>query len=137
MFIGENLAPLRRLASLLAVVAIHVGGVDVVGLADVFWVAASPVWCWGDLDSHGLRILGSARKVLPQVQFLLMDLDTLCQFQRLAVPEPSPHPGEVGCLNAAESLVLDELRRTGLRLEQEHIDWGWAWERTAAVLGGG
>jgi hypothetical protein len=43
----------------------------------------------------------------------------------------------VGCLNAAESLVLDELRRTGLRLEQEHIDWGWAWERTAAVLGGG
>jgi len=127
VLITENLAPLRRLGELPGVIVIHGCGVDVVELAAVPWVRCSPIWYWGDLDSHGFRILGLARKTWPQVKSILMDDDTYDRFASLAIQEPKPFRGRVGYLTGPEQMTLAKLRAHDSRLEQERIGWSHAW----------
>ena len=127
VLITENLAPLRRMGELPGVIVIHGCGVDVVELAAVPWVKCSPIWYWGDLDSHGFRILGLARKTWPQVKSILMDDDTYDRFASLAIQEPKPFRGRVGYLTGPEQMTLAKLRAHDSRLEQERIGWSHAW----------
>lgn len=119
----ENRDSMVPLSDLPGVVAVHSLGLAAPELAVVPWIARRPVLYWGDLDSHGLRILGQVRQVLPQTESVLMDAGTLERFRHLAVPEPTPFRGEIGYLTDAETAVLRELRRADLRLEQERIPW--------------
>jgi hypothetical protein len=127
VLITENLAPLRRMGELPGAIVIHGCGGDVVELADVPWVRDSPIWYWGDLDSHGFRILGLARKTWPQVKSILMDDDTYDRFASLVVPEPRPFRGHIGYLTGPEQMTLAKLCAHDSRLEQERISWAWAW----------
>lgn len=108
-------------------------GYAIHGLAELPWVRnARDVRYWGDIDTHGLAILGRLRGRLPQVRSLLMDEETLLRHRNLWVQEPDPHRAEwIEHLDECEQALYRDLRvdRWGvrLRLEQERIDWESAW----------
>ena len=134
VLIVENQACVSPLPHLPGVVAVHGQGLAAPELAIVPWIHRSRILYWGDLDSHGIRILGMVRQVLPQVESILMDRGTLERFAALANREPAPYRGTVGHLTPDENDVLGLLRGNDLRLEQERIPWDYAVERLEVAL---
>ena len=127
VLVVENLQTLEALPFLPAVLAVFGKGNEAAGLAEVDWVkAARHLLYWGDLDTHGFRILGLVRQRLPQTESILMDKDTLRTFMTLAVVEPKPVAGPIGHLTQAELAALSLLRSENLRLEQERITISYA-----------
>lgn len=134
VLIVENQACVSPLPHLPGVVAVHGQGLAAPELAVVPWLRRSRILYWGDLDSHGFRILGMVRQVLPQVESILMDRATLERFAALAIGEPAPYRGAVGHLTPDENEVLGLLRGDDLRLEQERIPWDYAVGRLEVAL---
>jgi len=103
-------------------------------LAQLPWLSgADEVHYWGDIDTHGLAILGRLRGHLPQTQSILMDEVTLLAHRSLWVIEPQPHRAEtIEHLNDEEESLYRDLctGRWGacVRLEQERIAWNVAWD---------
>lgn len=135
----ENRDSMAPLAGPPGVVAVHAQGLAAPELAIVPWVARSRVLYWGDLDTHGIRILGLVRQVLPQTESVLMDRETLERFTSLAVREPAPYRGEIGHLTPGEREALRAVRSGDHRLEQERIPWDHVTEtlRQATTTGAG
>lgn len=109
-------------------------------LKEIPWVGSRPCHYWGDLDTHGLAILGHLRGVLPETESLLMDQVTLLAHRALWVEETKQHgaaalPG----LTAAEQDLYEGLatHRWGpsVRLEQERIPWPEALRAVCQRLG--
>ena len=105
-------------------------GVDI--LSTLPWVTRAECVYWGDLDTHGLRILGRLRTCLPRVRSLLMDEDTLLSHRALWVEESEQvSDPEVAGLTGDEQLLYRRLKQqhwgVNVRLEQERIAWDYAW----------
>ena len=127
VLVVENYETLSALPPLPGVVAVFGKGNQAVELANVGWVkTARHLLYWGDLDTHGFRILGLFRQRLPQAESVLMDEDTLQSFSALAVEEPKPVVGSIGHLTQSELAALAALRAGTLRLEQERISMAHA-----------
>ena len=127
VLVVENYETLAALPPLPGVVAVFGKGNQAVELASVSWVkTAHHLLYWGDLDTHGFRILGLFRQRLPQAESVLMDEDTLQAFSTLAVVEPKPVVGPIGHLTQSELAALAALRAGTLRLEQERISMAHA-----------
>ncbi len=94
------------------------------------WLADVDVVYWGDLDTHGLAILSEVRGAVPQARSILMDVATLDEHRDRVGVEPSSRTDELPNLRPREEELWERLRRTGERLEQEHI----AAEQVAAAL---
>lgn len=114
-----------------SVVFVRLGyGVD--ALAQLPWVSRAECVYWGDLDTHGLRILSRVRVVLPRVSSILMDAETLLAHKALwgEEAEQAPDP-ELPGLSADEQLLYQRLKQhhwgVNVRLEQERIGWEYAW----------
>lgn len=111
-------------------------------LHELPWLrCAVAVHYWGDIDTHGLAILGRLRGHLPQVQSLLMDESTLLAHRALWVTEPQPHRAAmIEHLHASEQALYRDLHgdRWGVRvrLEQERIGWDVAWTKIRSMLPG-
>lgn len=143
VLILENQEGLHALPDLDGTVALHGSGYSVHDLATLGWMSeagssgsagsVAGVFYWGDLDSHGFAILDRLRHHLPDVQSLLMDLETLEKWRSLAVTEGSPTASEFTMLSAEEQRTLAEIRRGDLRLEQERLPWPWVLERLRAA----
>lgn len=99
-------------------------------LGRVPWAKGVPALYWGDIDTHGLVILNSARAALPCLQSVLMDSKTLMEFKELAVFE-AVQAVESGLehLTAEEAALFEGLKsgRWGLkpRVEQERLPWNY------------
>jgi hypothetical protein len=105
-------------------------GVD--ALARIPWVNRTECVYWGDLDTHGLRILSRVRTLLPHVMSILMDEETLLVHKALWGEEAEQSSDiELPTLTADEQLLYQRLKqhhwRTNVRLEQERIPWEYAW----------
>lgn len=135
VLIVENLTTAAALPALPGTVAVWGHGIAVVQLEQVSWIARAPILYWGDLDTHGFRILSQARRRLPAIHSVLMDAATLHRFAALAMPEPAQAHGVVG-LTAAEDATYRELEAGDLRLEQERIPMSWAESRIREALDG-
>jgi len=86
------------------------------------WLAEKHIGYWGDIDSWGLTILGEARGYQPQLQSLMMNVDTLQRFAQFQVAETVPGTARPGGLTSGEQRLWDVLQRTGhRRLEQERL----------------
>lgn len=133
--ISENLQTTAAFDPMPGVIAVHGNGLAVAELSTVPWIAGSRVLYWGDLDSHGLAILGDLRARLPQTESVLMGAEVLQRFAHLAVPEPTPRRGPIGHLTAGENRALQMLRESDLRLEQERIPWSYAKVAIAQAMG--
>lgn len=140
VFIVENKQTGLAFNDLPGSVVLMARGYAVERLHELPWLkAAASVYYWGDLDTHGLAILGRLRGYLPQVQSLLMDEATLLAHRTLWVTEPKPSPIDtIDHLSVAEQAIYSDLRsdRWGvrLRLEQERIGWDVAWARIRQTL---
>ena len=140
VFIVENKQTGLAFDDLPGAVVLMARGYAVDRLHELPWLqAADAVHYWGDLDTHGLAILGRVRGHLPQVQSLLMDEATLLAHRSLWVTEPQPHRADaIEHLDAAEQALYRDLRsdRWGVRvrLEQERIGWDVAWGRLSSTF---
>lgn len=123
----ENLETLLALPPLPGTIAILGGGYGVGGrLRDVPWLHTTRIRYWGDLDSHGFRILDDLRATFPAAESVLMDPETLAAHRDLAVQEDQNTFGSATRLTAGEAEALAALRAGGgLRIEQERLDWDW------------
>ena len=96
-------------------------------LAKADWLKDKHVLYWGDIDTHGFRILNQLRDALPHTRSLLMDAATLQAYKHLWGTEPSPHTGELPNLTEHEQAVYRMLGTLEpgrhLRLEQEQISF--------------
>ncbi|UGB47516.1 DUF2220 family protein [Frateuria edaphi] len=139
VFIVENKQTGLAFQDLPDAVVLMARGYAVEQLAALPWVRqAQAVYYWGDIDTHGLAILGRLRSHLPQVHSLMMDEATLQAHRELCVTEPDPHRAtEIEHLHAHEQAVYHGLTtgRWGvrLRLEQERINWDYVWSRLLAL----
>lgn len=139
VFIVENKQTGLAFDDLPGAVVLMARGYAVEQLTQLPWVrAAGAVYYWGDIDTHGLAILGRLRGHLPQTRSLLMDEATLQAHDALWVTEPEPHRADaIEHLNDAEQALYGDLRgdRWGvrLRLEQERIRWDLAWQAICHV----
>lgn len=124
VLIVENLISLLTLPAMQDTIAIFGRGTAVPELAKLPWLASADVYYWGDLDTHGLRILHTLRAAGVDATSLLMDLPTLQQFHDLWAQETKPFTGDLDLLTTSEAAAYDYLRtHPGTRLEQERIDW--------------
>jgi hypothetical protein len=133
IIITENLVNFLALPEAPGTLAIYGGGYGFSSLRDAGWLRECEVWYWGDLDTHGFRILDQLRAVHPHVASLLMDEETLLAHRDAWGTEPAPSRAALHRLTVEESALYEALGsdRFGqsVRLEQELIRWDWALER--------
>ena len=114
------------------------GGFAVSVLAPLGWLRSLEVTYWGDIDTHGLVILGRMRALFPQVRSMLMDRGTLLAHRSQWVTESAAARDPAGSLTPAEESLYRDLLTGGAeipaltRLEQERISFG-ALERAITV----
>ena len=113
--------------------ALYGAGYGFSSLRDAGWLRGCRVLYWGDIDTHGFRILDQLRAVHPHVESVLMDEPTLMAHRDAWGTEPSPSGAALTRLNADETALYEALGTDTygpkVRLEQELINWGWALER--------
>jgi hypothetical protein len=142
VFIVENLQTGLAFDDLPGAVCFMARGYAVDAFGAIPWLRGCPWHYWGDLDTHGFAILSRLRHYFPEVRSLLMDADTLHRHRDLWQQEGKLAAGALERLTSEERAVLDGLStdRWGerMRLEQERIDWRFAWQvivdRMAEVL---
>ena len=98
-------------------------------LRNVEWLSKCFVHYWGDIDTHGFAILDQLRGLLGSAQSLLMDRETLFEFQSQWGREEKQTTRNLPRLTLPEQALYDALRnnriRENLRLEQERIGYRW------------
>ena len=110
----------------------HPGALVVFGLGyglstlfEVEWLAAQPLYYWGDIDTHGYAMLNRLRQRFPHARSMLMDATTLTACREFWGEEPEPVVADLIHLTADEQRVYQQLLRhywaQRLRLEQERI----------------
>lgn len=108
-----------------------------VGLAALPWIAARRVVYWGDIDSHGLRILAELRRGIPDARSVMMDEAAFERFRRFRSDAPhdlAPAPEGLSPEELALFLRLAALNASN-RLEQERIPQSYAAAALARALG--
>ncbi|HEY3545310.1 MAG TPA: DUF3322 domain-containing protein, partial [Propionicimonas sp.] len=104
--IVENLQSFLALPDRAGVIAIDGRGNVAPQLAAIGWIRDAEAVYWGDLDSHGLRILSQARGAGLSLTSCLMDQETLMAYRDLWVVEPQPYRGALTHLTEPEQAVL-------------------------------
>jgi hypothetical protein len=123
------------------VAVLHGGGLNVASYARITWVRqADKVIYWGDIDTAGLQFVSDLRGYGITVTTVMMDIDTLDRFGRLAVEGAGPQRNEVPHLTDTERLLYQHLvdhatnTGAGLLLEQERIPWHHAYPTLVTVI---
>jgi hypothetical protein len=110
--------------------AVYGAGYGFSSLRDAVWLRDCEVLYWGDIDTHGFRILDQLRAVHPHVESVLMDEETLLAHRDAWGQEPSPSRSALTRLTPEEANLYEELGNdthgSAVRLEQELIRWNWA-----------
>ncbi|MGO4583202.1 Wadjet anti-phage system protein JetD domain-containing protein [Arthrobacter sp. 2RAF6] len=136
VLVTENLVNFLALPHRPRSLALFGAGYGFSALRDAEWLRDCEVFYWGDLDTHGFRILDQLRSVHPHVSSVLMDEATLLAHREAWSVEVSPSRAQLTRLTAEEAEVYESLGNNrygnGVRLEQELIRWDWALERIAA-----
>lgn len=105
-------------------------GWDAIGRAT--WLSRCTIHYWGDIDTHGFRMLDRLRGRFEHVSSFLMDRDTLLAHEAHWGEEMDQVLHDLPRLTEEERALFDELRdnriRKRLRLEQERVGFGWVTE---------
>ncbi|MGO8928271.1 MAG: Wadjet anti-phage system protein JetD domain-containing protein [Limisphaerales bacterium] len=131
--ITENLMNFETLPKIEGALAIFGGGNAAELLITVDWLLDCSVLYWGDIDEHGFHILSRLRHKFPGIQSIMMDAETLKEFQGLA--GKGEHAGRPPTnLTAPENDACAEIARKNLRIEQEKIPHAYALKVLAKAL---
>lgn len=110
-------------------------GFEMLGRAK--WLGRCRIHYWGDIDTHGFAILDQLRSQFGHVESFLMNRATLLAFEPCWGTEIRPTARNLTRLGLEEQALYDDLRdnRLGknIRLEQEHIGFGWLESALAAL----
>ncbi|MEZ5738022.1 MAG: DUF3322 domain-containing protein [Burkholderiaceae bacterium] len=132
VLITENETNFLALPPAAATIGIFGSGYGWDALAGARWLERCAIHYWGDIDTHGFAILDQLRRFFPQAASLLMDRATLDAHSAFWGREDKPQRGELSRLTPQELALYNDLRdnriREGLRLEQEHLGFGWVRE---------
>jgi hypothetical protein len=133
VIVTENLVNFLALPDRPDSLAVYGGGYGFSSLRDAAWLRDCEVLYWGDLDTHGFRILDELRAVHPHVVSVLMDEATLLEHRDVWGSEPQPATAELTGLTKEEWALYEALRKDtfgpAVRLEQELIRWDWAQQK--------
>jgi hypothetical protein len=103
------------------------GGYAVSRVARLDWLRRVPLYYWGDIDTHGFRILDLLRSRFPDVRSMLMDRATLVAHEAHWDREPSPANAHLPHLTADEAALyrdlVEDVFDPAVRLEQERISY--------------
>ena len=138
VFVVENRQTGLALPDMQGVVAFLGLGKAVSSLAKLPWVHGPSTYYWGDIDTHGLDILSTARETFPTLTSTMMDVPTLLEFKELAVDEPVQATGlAFANLTLDEQALFDGLLNgkwgLRLRLEQERLPWHYVLRSLADI----
>ncbi len=129
----ENLVNFLALPPAPRTLAIFGGGYGFEGIRDAAWLNDVPVFYWGDLDTHGFRILSQLRSYHPHVRSILMDEETLLAHRDFWVREDAPSHAIAASLTREEldvyTALLENRHGQAVRLEQELLRWDWVLPR--------
>ncbi len=138
VLITENEINFLALPNLPGTIAIFGSGYGWDALSKVRWLEQCPVYYWGDIDTHGFAILDQLRCYFGQVLSFLMDRATLEAHAAFWGVEDKPLQNDLYRLSAEEVELYDDLRFNrigdGLRLEQEHIGFGWMHDKLQGMF---
>jgi hypothetical protein len=133
VIVTENLVNFLSLPDRPATLGLFGAGYGFSALRDAAWLQECEVLYWGDLDTHGFRILDQLREVHPQVSSVLMDEATLLEHRSVWGSEPAPSRAGLTRLMAEEAALYralcEDVHGSAIRLEQELIGWDWALAR--------
>ncbi|HEY2791621.1 MAG TPA: Wadjet anti-phage system protein JetD domain-containing protein [Micromonosporaceae bacterium] len=119
-------------------IVIYGGGYAVSVLRSLHWLHERRLIYWGDIDTHGLRILHRIREIFGHTRSMLMDRPTLLAHESQWVQEVSPTTEPLASLEDAEARLYRDLIEDAfgdsVRLEQERIRFTDI-ERAVARLG--
>lgn len=109
------------------------GGFSVTELRHLPWLSDVPIVYWGDIDTAGFAILSALRAWHPQTVSCLMDEATLLDHRELWSHETVGTSARVDHLTESEASLYRCLQTgrwgSGVRLEQERLNWSFAWVR--------
>ncbi len=125
VYVVENRATFNAFPDSADSIVVFGGGYAVTSLAPVDWLLERRLIYWGDIDTHGFRILSRLRGLFPHCTSMLMDAETLEANLERVVSEPSPLTEHLEHLSPAEARLYRDLREDryakAVRLEQERI----------------
>jgi len=111
------------------------GGYAVSRVGQLDWLQNILLYYWGDIDTHGFRILDLLRSRFPGTRSMLMDRATLLAHEVHWDREQSPVNAHLQHLTADEAALYSDLVEdvfgAAVRLEQERISY----PRIAAAVG--
>lgn len=138
VFITENETNFLALPNVPGAIAIFGSGYGWDALAQARWLERCAIHYWGDIDTHGFAILDQLRKHFSHVDSFLMDRASLDAHVSFWGREDKPQRCDLHRLTPEELCLYNDLRdnriREGLRLEQEHLSFGWVRERLYQLL---
>lgn len=97
-------------------------------LKNTSWLKQVKIYYWGDVDAQGFQILSQLRSYFPQVKSLMMDFETLKDFNNECVTGTLTNVNSMDNLTEDENLVFHHVRINNIRLEQEKIPYQYAKE---------
>nr|WP_025828700.1 Wadjet anti-phage system protein JetD domain-containing protein [Acetobacter persici] len=125
IFIVENESSFLSFPQLFNTLVIFGSGYCWDSLKSALWLQNCTIFYWGDIDTHGFRILDHLRAILPLTRSFLMDEPTLLAYRSFWDKEASPVRHPLTRLTPSEQQVLTALQtdlfERNLRLEQERI----------------
>ena len=138
VFITENETNFLAFPNIPGAIVIFGSGYGWGALGEARWLGRCAIHYWGDIDTHGFAILDQLRSHFSHVDSFLMDRATLDAHVSFWGREDKPIRCDLQRLTLEESSLYDDLRdnriREGLRLEQEHLNFGWVRERMDQLL---
>lgn len=135
----ENNVTALACTDLPGTVLIMGGGLSVAQLGTVPWLERIPILYWGDIDTWGFQILASLRRYHEKTISCLMDEATLQAHLWLRSEEERPASSLGSGLTEAEAALAQKLLSgkpwgSGLRIEQERLDWATVWPMVVAAV---
>jgi hypothetical protein len=127
VFVVENEVTCLAFPPVARSLLIFGGGYAVSRVAGLRWLRDVPLHYWGDIDTHGFRILDLVRATFPHARSMLMDRATLLAHEAHWDREPTPVNSHLDHLTADEAALYRDLVEdafgAAVRLEQERISY--------------
>ncbi len=111
-------------------------GFAVENLKGTEWLKEKTIIYWGDIDPHGFEILSMLRSHYPNVNSLMMDMETYMNFQQFSVIGKIFEKNFPAHLTEEENKLFSLLLKTPEknRLEQEKIPHAYSLEKIQAKI---
>lgn len=94
-------------------------------LSKVKWLGGIELIYWGDIDANGYQILSNFRNSFPKTKSIMMDLETLQEFDKFVNAGSSNTDSFLPNLTSLEDEAFEIVYSKKMRLEQEKINQIW------------